>query len=286
MSEVLLVTGASTGLGVAVAIQAAKAGYTVYATMRDISKQSQLRQAADEADVSVHVAELDVVDSQQVSGVIEDIVSQHGHIDCIVANAGIGYVRPTEQADEDAFLEVLNTNLLGVFRCVKAAMPHMRSQGSGRFVAISSVGGLIGQPFNEIYCASKFALEGYFESLASYVGPCFGIHFSLVEPGGIKSEFANSILKEVTATGGFPDDAYKPLIERYIGGRATRNTDGVFQSADEVAEIVLDCLAADAPPVRVRTSPWSEAFSSLKTQADPNGKRAQQMVYESMLGSE
>ena len=248
MKKVLLVTGASTGLGVAVAVEAAKRGYTVYATMRDTEKRAQLDEAAAEASVTLHVTQLDVTRTSEVEEVIGGIVAAQGQIDCVVANAGIGYVRTTEHALEEEFSEVLNTNLLGVFRCVKVALPYMRAQGSGRFVAVSSVGGLIGQPFNEVYCASKFALEGYFESLASYVTPSFGIHFSLVEPGGITSEFATSILKRITETGGFPEDDYKPLIDRYIGGRASRNSDGVFQTAEEVAQVVMDCATAEAPP--------------------------------------
>ncbi len=283
---VLLVTGASTGLGVSVAVQAARAGHTVYATMRNLSRRQQLDDAATAAGVTLEVLQLDVASPTDSQSAVEKIVDEQGHIDCVVANAGVGYVRTTEQSDEQEIMDVLNTNLMGVIRSVKAALPHMRAKNSGRFIAVSSVGGLVGQPFNEIYCASKFALEGYFESLASYVTPAFGVHFTLVEPGGIVSEFANTILKKITETGGFPDDDYKPLIEKYVGGRATRNVDGVFQTADEVASVVMKCLEMPDPPVRIRTSEWAESFTSLKTGQDPDGKLAQAMVFDSMIGDD
>ncbi len=285
-NKVILVTGTSSGLGASVAALAAQAGHTVYASMRDTTKGAALTESATAAGHTLHVVGLDVADPAQPADVINTIVAEHGHIDAVIANAGIGYVRTTEQAREEDVLALFNTNFMGVYRCVKAALPHMRDQGAGRFIAVSSVGGLIGQPFNEFYCASKFALEGYFESLASYVAPIFGVHFSLVEPGGIESEFANTILQKVMADGGFPDDAYKPIIDKYIGGRGERNSDGVFQSPQQVAAVVMQCLTAESPPIRIRTSPWSEQFTELKTAADPDGKRAQAMVFDSMIGAD
>lgn len=286
MSDVVLVTGASSGVGLSVAVQAAQSGYRVYATMRDLGKKQALQQAATAANVSMELLELDVSNPMQVEQVTRQIVADQGRIDCVVANAGVGYVRPTEHAPESEVARIMDTNFMGVFRCVKAALPHMRQQKSGRLIAVSSVGGLVGQPFNEIYCASKFAVEGFFESLASYMDPEFGIYFTLVEPGGIHSEFVKSILKGIEDTGGFEDDEYKPLIERYISGRSGRNLDGVMQSSDDVALVVLDCLRAKSPPVRVRTSPWSEEFSSIKTSADPDGKRLQASIHKLMLGAD
>lgn len=171
----------------------------------------------------------------------------------------------------------------GIGRCTKAVIPYMRKARQGRVIAISSVGGLIGQPFNEIYCASKFAVEGYIEGLASYVGPAFGLHFTALEPGGISSEFANSALKQIEDTGGMLQDEYLPILQKYLGSRTGR-TDGIYQTSDEVARVVIGCATSDRPPVRCRTSKWSEDFTKLKTAADPDGKKAQAMVVEQMLG--
>ncbi|WP_114391205.1 SDR family oxidoreductase [Notoacmeibacter marinus] len=279
----MLVTGTSSGLGASVAIQAAQAGYLVYATMRNLEKRNGLEGAAEAAGVPLRLLELDVADTASVNAAVDRIMAKEGRIDVLVANAGISFARSTEQASEDDISKVLDINFMGVVRCVKAVLPHMRQARFGHVIAISSGGGLVGQPFNEIYCASKFALEGYIEGLASYVGPAFGLHFTAVEPGGISSQFAASALKQIEETGGIRDDAYKPIMMKYLGSREGR-TDGIFQTPDEVAEVVIDCMTSDDPPIRTRTSEWSERFSTLKTQADPDGKRLQKQVIGDMLG--
>lgn len=284
MAGILLVTGASSGVGVSVAVQAAKAGFTTYATMRNLERRAALDEAVQAADVSLNVIALDVQDSASVDAAVSQIVSQHGRIDTLIANAGVGFARTTEQATEEDMQWVFDTNVMGVIRCTKAVLPHMRKQRSGRVIAVSSVGGLVGQPFNEVYCASKFAVEGYIESLASYVGPAFGIHFTAVEPGGISSEFANSALKHFSESGGMIEDEYLPLIQKYLGGREGRS-DGIYQTSDEVAEVIMKCVNDPNPPIRCRTSPWSEDFAKLKTSADPDGKKLQAEVVQAMLGT-
>ena len=276
--SVVLITGASGGLGLAVALAAAKAGFRVYASMRNTAKAGVLAQTK-----GVTVLPLDVEQTDSVTAAVAAVIAAEGRIDALIANAGIGFVRTTEQATEADINWVMNVNFMGVVRCVKAVLPHMRVAGSGRVIAVSSVGGLVGQPFNEVYCASKFAVEGYIESLASYVGPAFGLHFSLVEPGGISSDFAASAFKHYGATGGMVADDYLPLIQRYIGGAEARSA-GVFQTPDAVAQVVLQCLQAEKPAVRIRTSDWAEAFTRLKTLGDPDGRLLQAEIVQKMLG--
>lgn len=284
MAGVVLVTGASSGVGLSVAVQAAKAGHTTYATMRNLERRAALDEAAAEAGVSVNVIALDVQDSATIDAAVSQIISQEGRIDTLIANAGVGFARTTEQATEDDMQWVFDTNVMGVIRCTKAVLPHMRKQRSGRVIAVTSVGGLVGQPFNEVYCASKFAVEGYIESLASYVGPAFGIHFTAVEPGGIASEFAKSALKHFEQSGGMLEDEYLPLIKMYLGGREGRS-DGIYQTSDEVAQVIMNCVSDPNPPIRCRTSPWAEDFTKLKTSPDPDGKKLQGEVVQAMLGT-
>lgn len=283
MTNTLLVTGASTGLGVSIAIQAAQAGYKVYATMRNLEKRAALDNAADTAGVELQVMALDVEDVNTIESCVQTIVDADGGIDVLVNNAGVGYVRSTEQASHADLQWVVNVNLMGVMRCTKAVLPHMRAAGKGHVVAISSVGGLVGQPFNEVYCATKFAVEGYIESLASYVGPAFGLHFSAIEPGGIVSEFANNAMKHLVSTGGILEDAYKPIVEKYMAGAQARGL-SAFQTSDAVAQVVMDCIQADQPPVRVRTSAWAEELCELKTASDSDGLLLQKKVVDLFLG--
>ncbi|MDO6692685.1 SDR family oxidoreductase [Aliiglaciecola sp. 3_MG-2023] len=282
MNKIAIITGASTGLGASISILLAEKGYKVYATMRNLEKQSTLIEAAEKAGVSLEVKQLDVQDASSVERCFSYIIEREGRIDILINNAGAGFVRTTEQASESEIQWVMDVNFMGVVRCTKAVMPHMRKQRSGHVINISSVGGLVGQPFNEIYCAAKFAVEGYTESMASYIQPSFNINFTIVEPGGISSEFANSALKQFQSTGGMKDDEYRPILEKYIGGAQSRS-DGVYQTSDQVAEVVIECIQNPTPPVRIRTSTWAEEFCSLKTQADPTGKLLQERVIKTLL---
>lgn len=282
--KVILITGTSSGLGLHSAIQLAQQGHRVHASMRDTSKQTLLVSEAEKHGVTLTVCELDVQSQKSVDACVRDILEEEGRLDVLVNNAGAGFVRTTEQAEEAEVDWVMDVNFQGVVRCTKAVLPFMREARSGHIINITSVGGLVGQPFNEFYCGAKFAVEGYTESLASYVQPAFGIKFSLVEPGGIQSEFANSVLKQLESTGGIHDDEYRPILESYIGGSRERLA-SAYQTSEQVAEVVTQVVASEDPPIRIRTSEWAENFCSLKTQSDPDGKRQQQAVVEQFLPS-
>lgn len=283
MPKVILITGTSTGLGVATAVQAAQAGHTVYATMRNTQKRGTLDAATQVAGVSLNVLQLDVQDTGSVNAAIDTVIAEQGRIDVLINNAGMGYVRSLEQAEETDIQKILDINYTGVTRCIKAVMPHMRKARAGHVINISSVGGLVGQPFNEIYCGAKFAVEGLTEAMASYITPAFGIHFTAVEPGGIASEFANTVLEQVEQTGGMLEDEYLPILQKYITGSQNRQETGIYQTADEVAAIVMKVMGSEHPPVRTRTSEWSEDFSKLKTGLDPDGLKQQSLVAEQFL---
>lgn len=283
MPKVILITGTSTGLGVATAVQAAQAGHTVYATMRNTQKRGTLDAATQVAGVSLNVLQLDVQDADSVNAAVDTVITEQGRIDVLINNAGMGYVRSLEQAEESDIQKILDINYTGVTRCIKAVMPHMRKARAGHVINISSVGGLVGQPFNEIYCGAKFAVEGLTEAMASYITPAFGIHFTAVEPGGIASEFANTVLEQVEQTGGMLEDEYLPILQKYIAGSQNRQETGIYQTADEVAAIVMKVMGSEHPPVRTRTSEWSEDFSKLKTGLEPDGLKQQSLVAEQFL---
>ena len=260
MTKILLITGTSTGLGAAIAVQAAQKGHTVYATMRDLAKKGPLEAAANEAGVQIKILALDVQSESSVNAAVTEILATEGRVDVLVNNAGSGFARSTEQASLEDIAWIMDVNFMGVVRTTKAVIPHMRVARSGHVINISSVGGLVGQPFNEVYCASKFAVEGYTEALASYVQPSFGISFTAIEPGGINSEFANSAMKQISSTGGMLQDEYLPIIQQYLAGARARGT-SAFQAAADVAAVVLNCIDCDDPPVRIRSSAWAEDFS-------------------------
>lgn len=282
-NKVALVTGASTGLGISISIKLARSGYKVYASMRNLDKKGTLLKACEESGVIVELLQLDVQDTLSVNNAVSKIINESSQIDLLVNNAGAGLVKTTEHVSDEEVEWMLDVNLKGVIRCTRAVLSHMREKKNGHIINISSVGGLVGQPFNEIYCAAKFGLEGYTEGLACYIGPAFNIKFTCVEPGGIQSEFANNVLNHLQKSGGMPTDEYGPILQNYIGKAGEQRADGIYQTADEVADVVIKCVENENPPLRLRTSEWAEKFSSLKTKADPTGNLLVAEVREQML---
>ncbi|MBS7530557.1 SDR family oxidoreductase [Hazenella sp. IB182353] len=279
--QVAVVTGTSSGVGLALSEALAQSGWKVYATMRNLDRGEAVRDLQDKG-LDIECLQLDVQLQESVDHAIAAIMKREETIDLLVNNAGIGYIRTTEQATEEAYKNVFDINVFGVIRCTKAVLPHMRERKQGRVVTISSIGGLVGQPFNEIYCATKFAVEGYFESLATYVTPEFGIEFMIVEPAGISSAFANHVMKQVSESGGFYKDEYEPLLNAYLGSREHFPPE-IMQTSEQVAEVVVKQLSAHPLPLRMRTSAWAEDFCRYKTASDPTGLIQTKEVQQLML---
>jgi len=181
--KVLLVTGAGRGLGVDIAHAALAAGYAVVATGRDPTKVAE---AVGESDDLLTV-ELDVTDPASAQAAVQAAVDRFGRIDVLVNNAGNFYAGFFEEISAEDFRAQVETNLFGPLNVTRAVLPVMRAQRSGLVVAISSTAGLIGQEFCTAYAASKFAVEGWIESLTPEVAP-FGIRTMLVEPGFFRTE--------------------------------------------------------------------------------------------------
>lgn len=286
MEKVILITGTSSGVGLSLSLKLARMGHIVYASMRDLDKSTTLAQLMEKEQLSMHLMQLDVESTDSITQCVETIIQQQGRIDCLVNNAGVGFAKTTEQASEEEIQQVMNINFMGMVRVTKAVLAHMRVVGSGQVINVSSVGGLVGQPFNEIYCASKFAVEGYTESMASYIQPHFNIKFTAIEPGGISSDFLKNIIERKQLPTLSDDDDYSPLLQRYIQSAEKRqgaSGNSVYQTSDEVADCIISVINDDQPPVRVRTSSWANDFCALKTDADPQGNHSVDRVYQALL---
>ncbi len=280
---IALVTGASSGLGFETSLMLAEKGFQVYATMRNLENQMNLKIEATKRNVDLTILELDVTKLDSIKSAVEFIIQEEGRIDILINNAGAGFNKTTEQATDEEINWQLNLNLMGVIRMTKAVLPIMRSQREGRVINISSVGGLVGQPFNEIYCAAKFGVEGYTESLTSYIQPEFNIKFTIIEPGGIQSEFMPNIMNHLTQTGGIQEDEYTHLYNSYVSDIKENYGHDASQSTHEVAQVILKTIEMKEPPIRTRTSDWSETFTNIKIKLDPDGKQQQKQVYK-LLG--
>lgn len=187
MTDSVLITGASTGLGLETAIYLARCGFEVYASMRNPDQRAALDEAADREAVKVQVLKLDLTDQESINQAIETIIFQSGSLYGLVNNAGIGLRGYFEDLTEAEIRQVYEVNVLGTMAVTRAVLPHLRAARRGRIAIITSVGGRIASMGLSAYCASKFAQEGFGESLAQEVSP-FGIHVSLIEPAIIKTE--------------------------------------------------------------------------------------------------
>jgi len=265
-SKVVLITGTSSGIGLAAAVAAAEAGWRTVATLRNPGRADALRKAAAEAGVELDIRQLDVTDETSVATAIEGVTADYGRLDAVINNAGAGHLGTLENESVADVRQVMEVNFFGVLNVSKAAFPHLRASG-GRLITVSSVGGVVGQPFNEAYCAAKFAVEGYMESLAP-VAASVGVTVSVVEPGGVATEFVSNIgldlEAEIAAAG-----VYAPALRTYIHGAVPRLSTGA-QTAAEAAESVVEALTADRPAFRIQTSQWARDFTGTKL-ADRDG---------------
>ncbi len=200
MAQVALVTGTSSGMGLHTAVGLAARGVQVVATMRDPAKAGALRDAATAAGVQLEVRALDVTDATGAQSCVEAVLNSYGRMDILVNNAGRGSVASLEQLTMDDLQAQLDVNYLGVAALTRLVLPHMRRAGRGRIVTVTSVGGVVGQPFADAYCGAKFAVEGLMQSLAP-VAAHFGIGVSVVEPGAVASEFVANVAGVVTPQG-------------------------------------------------------------------------------------
>ncbi|WKK72060.1 SDR family oxidoreductase [Rathayibacter oskolensis] len=268
---VLLLTGTSTGIGRATAIEAARSGWSVVATVRDTSRADGLRAAAEEARVELDVVALDVTDADSVAACLAHVESVHGGLDALVNNAGAGHIGTVELEDPEELRRVMEVNFFGTVAVTRAAMPMLRSS-RGRIVTVSSVGGVIGQPFNEDYCAAKFAVEGFFEALAP-VARAVGVQVSLIEPGAVRSSFVENVGIDVHAMVA-QAGPYASALGSYLDRTASAFSSSSAQDPGDVAAVVLQVLRAAEAPFRVQTSDWAREFAGLKL-ADVDGSRVQ-----------
>ncbi|HEY3014663.1 MAG TPA: SDR family NAD(P)-dependent oxidoreductase [Nocardioides sp.] len=274
---VVLVTGTSSGIGLATAVLAARSGFRVVATVRDRyradDRADDLRGAAADAGVSVDVRRLELTDPDSIASCVSGVVASYGRLDALVNNAGVANSNPTlELSDPDVLRGGFETNFFGVIEVCRRAMPHLRAAG-GRIVTVGSVRGVVGQPFNEAYSAAKFALEGFMEALAP-TAAAVGVSVSMVEPAAVLDTrfVASSGLDPVAllaASGPYTDAflAYRDFV-------ASGAVDGAQTSA-EAAEVIVAALQAERPAFRIPTSPTAERYLALKL-ADVDGSVVQE----------
>lgn len=234
-------TGASSGLGLCCADRLHRNGWTVVGASRTATTTSGWQPTA-----------IDVDDDDSVSGGVAAVIAEHGRLDAVLACAGWGLAGAAERTPIALAQAQLETNFWGAVRCVQAVLPVMRQQGGGRIVLMSSIGGVIGIPFQAFYSASKFAMEGYGEALSYEVEP-FGIHVTLVQPGNFRTGFTANRRRIESIAG---DDPYAVARAKAIGVMERDETNGAAPAM--VAATVERVLNSARPPRRASVGKLDE----------------------------
>jgi NAD(P)-dependent dehydrogenase (short-subunit alcohol dehydrogenase family) len=262
---VVLVTGASSGIGRACAIHLACRGVRVFGTTRRSVDQvaADLRQSLAPAD-QLDVVTMDVDDDESVVRAMKTVVEKAGRLDAVVNCAGFGIGGAIEETSDEEARAIFETNLLGILRVCRAAMPTMRKQGSGRVINVSSIGGRIGLPFQGFYSATKFALEGLTEALRMETRG-FGVRAVLIEPGDFCTGFTDSRrLVEASVS----SDAYRTAQEHVLSIVEKDERGGA--SPDVIAHLVARILLKRSPRVRYTVGPVAQRLAAALKRVLPS----------------
>ncbi|XP_072603259.1 17-beta-hydroxysteroid dehydrogenase type 1 isoform X3 [Vulpes vulpes] len=260
---VVLITGCSSGIGLHLALRLASdpsRSFKVYATLRDLGTQGPLWEAARSRGCppgSLETLQLDVRDADSVAAARARVTE--GRVDVLVCNAGRGLLGPLEAHAAGAVESVLDVNVAGTVRTLQAFLPDMKRRGSGRILVTGSMGGLMGLPFNAVYCASKFAIEGLCESLAVLLTP-FGVHVSLIECGPVRTAFLEKL---EGVPGGVLDGA--DAKTRHLFSSYRRHSEQIFREAAQDPEEVTEVGAGRGAAPEKREPPPQPRNSGQRT---------------------
>ena len=263
MSEsVALVTGASSGIGRATALQLAALGFTVYAAARRVARMSDL------ADRGIHIASLDVTDDESMVTMVDKIVSEQGRIDILVNNAGYGSYGAVEDVPIAEARRQFDVNVFGLARLTQLVLPHMRAQRDGYIVNISSMGGKIWEPLGGWYHAAKFAVEGLSDCLRAEVAE-FGIKVVVVEPGSISSEWATISADNLEAISA--DTPYRDQAKFITRGLRASDTSFLASQPEVVAEAIGKAVQRTKPRTRYPVGGGARIFLSAQRMLTDRG---------------
>jgi NAD(P)-dependent dehydrogenase (short-subunit alcohol dehydrogenase family) len=251
--RVVLITGASSGIGKACAEHLQRTGYQVYGASR--SALEALEPPSPDAPIAIHPIHMDVTSDDSVERAVKLIAAIEGRIDVVVNCAGYGLAGALEDTQIDEARDQMETNFFGVLRVCRAVLPIMRAQGTGYVINISSVGGLMGIPFQGLYSASKFAVEGLSETLSMEVQP-YGIKVVLIEPGDFCTGFTTSRRRTRAAL------ANTVYAERSAKALAVMESDEQKGHPPEQVALLLEkILKTPAPRLRYTIGPPIEMLA-------------------------
>lgn len=248
--RVVLITGASSGIGLACAKMLADKGYIVYGTSRKASYPPTTVKK------NFYMIQMDVTDEGSIKRAVNFIIEKEGKIDILINNAGFGLAGSVEDTSMKEAFEQFDTNFFGVHRVIKEVLPFMRERRKGYIINVSSIGGIIGLPFQPFYSASKFAVEGLTEALWHELKP-FGIKVILIEPGDLKTEFTQRrVFVEKSQK-----SPYYVQMQKTISIAQRDETHG--SSPEKVGKLLLKLLRKKNPKLRYQVGPSYEKVAVL-----------------------
>jgi short-subunit dehydrogenase len=245
MNKVALITGASSGIGFETSLTLARNEFRTFATMRNLSKSKKIREIAKKERLPLTVIPLDVNDNASIRTAIQNILVEAKRIDVVINNAGYGLFGAVEDLSMDKIIDQFETNFFGVVRVVKSVLPIMRNQHSGTIINISSMVGRVAMPLNSVYVASKFALEGFSESIRHELSK-FGINVILIEPGIVRTGFFDNLQKSKNEAAKSP---YSALLKRRLS-RFKSVSESNSSSPSQVAKAILKALQSKSSNFR------------------------------------
>lgn len=249
MAQIVLITGASSGIGYATAELLARNGYKVYGGARRVEKMKPLKE------YGVVPIELDVTDQESARAAVKTVILAEGKIDVLFNNAGYGSYGPIETVSLEEAQMQIDVNVIGVARMTQLVLPHMRKQNAGRILITSSVGGKITSYLGGWYHVSKFAVEALGNSIRMDTEK-FGIKVSIIEPSGVLTEWgiiAANHLDEAGKGTAYEEECHK-VAEYYRKGYTARKQNATFNSSEALAELVKKAIEAEKPKTRYQDS--------------------------------
>jgi NAD(P)-dependent dehydrogenase (short-subunit alcohol dehydrogenase family) len=241
--QVVLIVGASSGMGKVCGEYLAEKGMTVYGASRSLKANSE---------AGFRALPMDVTDDNSVQQCIQQIQDQQGSLDVVINCAGYGIAGAVEETSPEEAIAQFNTNFFGTHRVCRAVLPLMRKQKSGIIINISSLAGLLAVPFQSFYSASKFAMEGMTEALRMEVRP-FGIRVVLIEPGDFKTDFPANRKSSADSQ---KSDVYRDAMERSVG--VMREEEKLGKVPIPVARLIERIIATPSPRLRYTVGPFGE----------------------------
>jgi len=253
---VILVTGCSSGIGRAAALEAARRGHRVFASARNVADVAEIARPP-----AIEAVELDVARPGSIAAAVKRVEDAAGRIDALVNAAGYAHYGAVEEVSAEEWRAQFEVNFFGAVDLTRAVLPRMREARRGTVVMVSSVGGRVVVPFAAPYCASKHALEAVADSLRVEAAP-FGIRVVVVQPGPVETRFADKARRLVAPLLARPG----PYRELYAG--AERAMNGDFQrgggTAEAVARVIVDAIEARRPRARYRVTPMARLLIPLR----------------------